>query len=297
LSEVSFLRCTFRHTLIVLAELLDRLRPVNTAFYNHTEAAPACLEGTRVDLLANINAWMNDPSGKTVYWLSGGAGTGKTTVAQSVVNIAKQLGIPYASFFFSRSSDDRRSYGNVIPTLAYQFAKSATLRSAICQAVSSDNDVHMSLSSSPPLCVLMVVDALDECKEDQNQVHGGDLIPVLLAASKSIPFLRVFLSSRRESSIERLFSGQTLHDHTQTLVLHRDIPKDLVHADIELYLRRELSKVEHSDHDINTLVQRSDGLFIYARTAVEYICDPHSSPTNQLIALMLKVEVVDSMLV
>jgi hypothetical protein len=156
-------------------------------------------------------------------------------------------------------------------------------------------DVLTPLLSSPPLCALIVLDALDECREDHNRTHGGDLTPVLLAASKSIPFLRVFLSSRRELSIERLFSCPTINNHTQTLVLHQDIPKDLVHADIELYLTGELLKVEHSvssqiafpsKHDIDTLVQRANGLFIYARTAVEYICDPNSSPAVQLTALM-----------
>jgi hypothetical protein len=303
--------CTSNYLLIVLQELLDRLRPVTAAFHDHTEAAPACLEGTRVELLANITTWINDRSGKTVYWLSGGAGTGKTTVAQSVANIAQQLGIPCASFFFSRSADDRRSYGNVIPTLAYQLATSAALRSDICKAVSSDNDIYTRsvqtqsqklimdvltpLLSSPTLCVLIVLDALDECREDQNKVYGGDLIPILLTALQSIPFLKVFLSSRRESSIERLFSRQTIIGNTQTLVLHRDIPKELVQADIELYLRRELSKFKNDDisavafpskQDIDTLVERADGLFIYARTAVEYICDPDSSPEVQLKALM-----------
>jgi Mrp family chromosome partitioning ATPase len=95
-----------------------------------------------VELLASVNTWMNDRSGKTVYWLSGGAGTGKTTVAQSVANIAQQLDILFASFFFSRSADDRHSYGNVIPTLAYQLATSAAMRSGICKAISITTSTH-----------------------------------------------------------------------------------------------------------------------------------------------------------
>jgi hypothetical protein len=41
-----------------------------------------------------------------------------------------------------------------------------------------------------------------------------------------------------------------------------------------------------SQSDIQKLVQQADGLFIYARTAVEYIRDPDSSPDVQLTSLV-----------
>jgi hypothetical protein len=40
-----------------------------------------------------------------------------------------------------------------------------------------------------------------------------------------------------------------------------------------------------SQSDLHTLVKQADGLFIYARTAVEYICDPDCSPDEQIAAL------------
>jgi hypothetical protein len=292
-------------------EILDRLRPVRAAVYDHTEAAPACLEGTRVELLTNITTWMQDGVSQKIYWLNGAAGTGKTAVAQSIANIAHEIGFICITFFFSRASDDRRNYANVIPTLAYQLAIEERCRHRICAAVSLDNDICTrtlqlqakkllldvlnTMTSDPPLGLLVVLDALDECKEDINKVHSGDLIPVLLGALKDVSFAKLFITSRRESSIERLFTQVDIFKDTRPLVLHRDIPKDLVQKDIEQYFRVELAELKRknslvstfpSEANVHTLVQRSDGLFIYARTAVEYISDPSGTPQQQLEALV-----------
>jgi hypothetical protein len=296
---------------ILPLDLLDRLRPIKTAFHDHTEAAPACLQGTRVNLLADITTWMTNETSETVYWLSGTAGTGKTTVAQSVAIIAKELGFLTATFFFSHLSDDRRSFGHVIPTLAYQLGKSKGLRPRVCEGIQSDDDIAIRpvrtqalklladvltpLPSDLPPCLLIVLDALDECKEDANKIHGGDLIPVLAATLKNLPFAKLFITSRPESSIERLFTRGNVFGDTLPLVLHHDIPKETVQDDIERYLKAELIKLRQEnslpssfppESDVQTLVQRADGLFIYARTAVEFISNPDSTPAHRLAALI-----------
>jgi hypothetical protein len=284
---------------------------VEAAFHDHGEAAPSCLEGTRVELLDKITEWLTDGQGESVYWLNGAAGTGKTTVAQSVARIAQSLNFITASFFFSRASDIRRSYGDVIPTLAYQLGKSKRLAPGICAALELDDNIRIrsvtiqaqkllqdtlaSLPSDLPPCVLIVVDALDECKEDAKQVHGGELVPVLLTLLKDVPFVRLFLTSQRESSIERLFSRRTASKATRALALHRDIAKDIVKADIERYLKAELARLEEyvadgiefpTNSQVRTLVERANGLFVYARTALEYISTSEGQPERRIVALI-----------
>jgi hypothetical protein len=296
--------------LIRLQDLIDKLSPVQRALHEHTET-PACLEGTRVELLNSIMQWMTDPTGKQVYWLTGVAGTGKTTVAQSVADMAKKLDILGATFLFSHLSEDRRDYRRVIPTLAYQLARDARLRSGVVAAVNADKaiamtstsiqarhllfDVLQRLSSSPPSCVLIVLDALDECNRDAQKMHGGDLIPILVAGLKNVPFVKVFLTSRPEPSIEAMFIDKNLHSQSRTLALHRDIEEKIVQSDIDRYLHSELKKLRGRipnnpnfppEADVRTLVERANNLFIYARTTVEYISDPLGEPDSRLAALI-----------
>jgi hypothetical protein len=264
-----------------------------------------------VELLASTAIWMTDQSSPKVYYLSGAAGTGKTAVAHSVALIAQELGFLTASFFFSHTAENRSSYNNVVPTLAYQLGKSKRLCPAICAAVDSDDDVGIRplrkqaeklirdilapLPSDTSPCVLLVLDALDECREDIKNAYGADVISVLLASLETVPFAKIFVTSRPESHIERLFARRITAQNTRALILHRDISKDTVQADIERYLRDELMKMKEdvaadvefpSQSDIQKLVQQADGLFIYARTAVEYIRDPDSSPDVQLASLV-----------
>ena len=72
----------------------------------YNDHKPICLEKTRIELLQEMEQWILNPDGEYIYWLSGSAGTGKSTIARTVATTlekAKQLG---ASFFFSRGGGD-----------------------------------------------------------------------------------------------------------------------------------------------------------------------------------------------
>jgi hypothetical protein len=292
-------------------ELLNRLAPVKTAFHDRAGAPAPCLEGTRVQLLEDVARWMADTNDKPVFWLTGVAGTGKTTVAKSIADMASKKEYLVVTFFFSHTSADRRDHTKVVPTLAYQLARDARLRPHIVAAINSDKDIA---SGSTPIQVkkllldglhapsslhedriLIVLDALDECQKDLNHINGGDLIPILLAGLKDIPFVKILLTSRPEPSIERIFMQKDLQGATFTLALHRDIEKGMVRADIARYLDHELSKLRDAipnspvfptEADMRLLVERTDTLFIYARTVVEYVSDPVGRPDRRLAALI-----------
>jgi hypothetical protein len=298
--------------------LLDRLKPALSSLYDDAEAAPSCLEETRVDLLAHIEEWMADPSGKPVYWLTGVAGTGKTTIAQSVAIMAdaKDRRRLFGSFFFSRTGAvDRRSAAAVIPTLVYQLAlKNGVFCSRLCEAIDSEPDIFRkkvevqtktllsdTCSTIParfPHPLVIVVDALDECDKQQG-VEGGSLIPVLLGALQNLPFrVKIFITSRPESSIENMFSRGDLRNNAEGLALHRDVEDSIVRNDIGRYLRHGLDKlsVDHPqvtvppsfplEAQFAALQDRAGTLFIYARTALEFISNPHASPRRQIELLL-----------
>jgi hypothetical protein len=292
-------------------ELLDRLNPVHAAFHDHIGVS-ACLEGTREQLLDDIEQWMMNLASKKVFWLKGAAGTGKTTIARSVAEKASKRNFLGATFFFSRASPDRRDFKSVIPTIAYQLAdRDPRLRSRIAAALEDDNtlrtaDVAIQAKElllealrapflDPPLCWLLVVDALDECDRADNGAHGGDLIPELLAAVKDAPFVKVFLTSRSDPTIESMFIDEDLGDATRNLALHRDIEEKTVQSDIRYYLRFELSKLGKrvgknvsfpEESSIDVLAERAGTLFVYASTVVKYISSLIGRPDRRLATLL-----------
>ena len=128
--------------------------------------------------------WSNSADGQCIFWLSGIAGTGKSTIARTVADKLAdedQLG---ASFFFSRGGGDLGNAGKVITTIAFQLAKvSSDLKRSICDAVGKHPDIAkkglreqwkrlvvqpisklQTESVRSPL--VFVVDALDECGDE-----------------------------------------------------------------------------------------------------------------------------------
>jgi hypothetical protein len=264
-----------------------------------------------VQLLEDVSRWMSDPDSKTVFWLTGVAGTGKTAIAKSVADMASKEKYFIATFFFSHTSADRRDHSKVIPTLAHKLARDSRLRPHVVAAIDLDRDIAISSTANQAKKllfdvlrapsfptdgrVLIILDALDECQKDSSHINGGDLIPFLLAGLKDIPFVKVLLTSRPEPSIERMFKRKDLHGDTFTLALHRDIDKGMVRADIARYLDHELSKLRDAmpnrpvfptKSDMRLLVEKADTLFIYARTVVEYISDPVGRPDHRLANLI-----------
>jgi ABC-type dipeptide/oligopeptide/nickel transport system ATPase subunit len=278
-------------SLIVYLDLLSKLHPVTAAFHDADGAAPTCLSGTRVALLDEIRTWFENDSDNCprFFWLSGIAGTGKTTVAQSVCEmLSDRLA---GTFFFSRDSAERRRPSNILPTLMYSLAYSrSAFRQSICDVIGQHPDVsskavqiqmqklisegmkNVQGTNQPPL--LFVLDALDECNKEGGR-EGGPFLPLLIARLSSLPYpVKVFMTSRPEATITNMVENATRPCH-----LHK-IAAPVVQADIELYLREEFAKILQlrdmeapwpTEEQIRLLVQLAGCLFIYAATVVKFV--------------------------
>jgi len=126
--------------------LLDELPHVKDAGYqsgNHD----TCLSGTRMEELRRIEDWEVDDKNKRVYWLNGGAGTGKSTIAQTFAERSSANGRLGASFFCSRDFDDRSNIHLIFPTLAFHLAyRNAVFKSSLIQILNSTpNAGHQSV--------------------------------------------------------------------------------------------------------------------------------------------------------
>ena len=52
---------------------------------SHGKVRERCMPGTREDVLTLIKSWLDDLNGPNIFWLSGSPGSGKTTIASTVV--------------------------------------------------------------------------------------------------------------------------------------------------------------------------------------------------------------------
>jgi hypothetical protein len=83
-------------------ELLNTLRPVEASRYSVQSTPTGCLHDTRVQLLKELTDWATDlePS-KSVFWLGGLAGTGKSAIMRTTCERLAASKLLGASLFVS----------------------------------------------------------------------------------------------------------------------------------------------------------------------------------------------------
>ena len=262
-----------------------------------------CLRGTRESVLDETIEWAKDPQDRHVFWLNGLAGTGKSTIAQTFAEMIAEEGILGASFFCSRDYLDRKELKHIFPTLAYQLAcRYPEFRNYIIQVIKRDPSVAQNslisqlrdlivvpLSSTNISCVI-VIDALDECVDDQ---PASAILSVLARLVKQLPFVRFFITGRPEPRIRTGFRLPLLEPLTQIFLLHEVKPSN-VDEDIQLYLQEKLTAVakRRSNFDVSkpwpcnkdlaALTKKSSGLFIFASTLARFIESEYHEPTERL---------------
>jgi len=146
-------------------QLLEKLPRADAAFFDSFEdrERPKCLEGTRVDILHEISEWGTIHGDKPIFWLSGLAGTGKSTIARTIADVFSEANYLGASFFFSRGKADRGDAHVLFSTLALQLAEtSPTLRIYIADSVKDNNSIgHKTLLYQWKHLILQPLSELD----------------------------------------------------------------------------------------------------------------------------------------
>ena len=274
--------------------LLNNFPQAKHAAYDAKSCAGrrSCTAKTREKILAGLVAWAADTGDTSIYWLSGKAGTGKTTIAFTFSQILDNLQILGASFFCSHIDTDSSNAKLIFPTLAYELARHSTAASdALLNALEADRNVgHKSMRDqflnlivtptkaaskgvSTPRPLIIVIDALDECA-DQNDVNV--VLSIIRQYSRILP-LKFFITSRPKQQI-----NVVPQEGNSKYILH-NIGENIVISDITRYAREELAIIAKGritgspisgwppeDH-LTTLVHLSDRLFIYAATACKYV--------------------------
>jgi hypothetical protein len=277
---------------------------IGASFNSHNDEHNArCLPDTRTELLDEITTWANNKDSKSVFWLSGMAGTEKSTIARTVVQSfasREQLG---ASFFSKKGKRERSNASRFLITTATDLVtcepgmlpgirKTLDEDSAISHKALKDQFVKLILqpllgikqACLRALAHVVVINALEEC------LREADIRAILqlLAQTKDVrPVpLRIVVTSRPELHI-RLGFREMPNGTYQDLVLHK-VPKSTIEHDIRLFLEHELGVVQQermlasdwpAQQQILELVELAVPLFIYAATVCRHVGCKGSSPT------------------
>ena len=293
--------------MVVEAVVLNSFRSAKQAEYRHGDRN-GCLGGTRRAVLDEIELWTRDFYKPPVYWLNGLAGTGKTTIAQITAERLFMDGRLGASFFCSRDFEDRSDLKFIFPTLAVQLARRyPEFRSIFIELAQSDPEVaHESLHGQmkrlivqplmkSDISTIIVIDALDECKDDQ---PASAILSVLGQFVMTIPKIKFFLTGRPEQRIREGFRLPLLANATDVFVLH-EVEKSQVRNDIQLFFRHSFSELKRrlpgldnwpAEEQLNLLCSRAAGLFVYAVATVRFIERKNGNPKRQLGLLLQSPE-------
>jgi hypothetical protein len=259
-----------------------------------------------------MEAWIAEPrapssssSGIPVFWLTGLAGMGKSTILKTFCQrISADNNFFLASFFASRNSAERRDPYRILHTLAQQLAISSDdIRPHVLSAVRSPQDVMQEpmheqinqLLAEPvkksQLCgrtIVFAIDALDECQKSAAGVEGGPLIELLARLLNHQP-VKLLVTSRQDDSIANMF-GSLSH---VSLRLH-EIASAVVDADVRRILNAGFDDIRRrrvrdigtdvwpTDSQLNTLVLLTGPFLIYAATLLKFVDGPRFSPKSRL---------------
>ena len=86
-----------------------------------------CLPSTRLSILEKILEWISSSSSQRILLLHGMAGTGKSTIANTIAKILFESGRLGASYCFSRDDMVDRNAENMFSTIAVEMAQSDKL--------------------------------------------------------------------------------------------------------------------------------------------------------------------------
>ncbi|KAK6966792.1 hypothetical protein R3P38DRAFT_3414049 [Favolaschia claudopus] len=273
---------------------------------------PMCHENTRTNILKNLRTWATAEDSKSILWMYGPAGTGKSAISQSMCRDLQQQGYLGASFFFKRGHPSRGSGLKLFPTIAYQLAVgSGVFKAALSRCLNEDPAiVHRSISIQLQKLIIgpsqeallsarntiIIIDGLDECENEGMQQDIVGSIGQLLPPNLSLHFL---IASRQEPHIMQAFDQQRMP--LDRLNVHGSL------KDIRVYLLDEFKRI-HMTHStmaaipgpwpteeiINYLVEKSSGHFIYAATAIKFIKDNDFHPPDRL-AMITQIQECDDM--
>src|SRR5258706_1637060 len=261
--------------------LLTRLERVKTGY----DLKLCCMEGTRGALLNQIVAWVaNESDTSNLYWIHGSPGIGKTSLAHSICENLHTSQRLAGAFFCQKDDANMSELRNILPTLISKLAEIfPPFRRIVADRLRSDPnltsrsmkdslflDFICGLPRHPKHALVFVIDALDECGDNENRPV---LLRVLSDAVARAPWLKIIVTSRPVDDIQHFF-----HRLPRSSYSPYDLAADHeAEADLQTFARNQFDSVATEcclatpwppQSLFDGVISRTNGLFIYIKTLV-----------------------------
>ena len=262
-------------------EILKILAKIET-LKNIRNHADRYVDGTRLSFFSAVDSWLNDRSSPNrVMVISGSAGMGKSVISAVICEKMQDAGRLAGSHFCQHDRVRHRKPKVMLQSLASQLCDILPeYKKALVEKLSRNlgveiNDLKVkelfellfeeplaSLNDSS-LAYLMVIDGLDE-SEFQGR---NELLDVIANYFEGLPlWIRFLVTTRPEIRIAENLKN--------LLPLQLDPNAEENVKDIYLYFDKQISHLLQSEHEeiiLRALVQKSEGVMLYAYYLADFI--------------------------
>ena len=262
-------------------EILKKLAKIDT-LKNVRQHGDRYVEGTRLSIFAKVESWLNDRSSPNrVMVISGNAGMGKSVISAVVCEKMQEAGRLAGNHFCQHDRARHRNPKVMLQSLASQLCDFLPdYKKALVEKLSRNLGVEINnmevkdllevlfeepLTSlnDPGLTYMMVIDGLDE-SEFQGR---NELLDVIANYFQGLPlWIRFLVTTRPEINIAE--NLKNLHP----LQLDPNVEENV--KDIYLYFETQISHLlqsEHRENILEALVQKSEGVMLYAHYLIDFI--------------------------
>jgi hypothetical protein len=248
-----------------------------------------CLPGTRREIIQEIVDWVNDDAEDIprVLLLSGMAGLGKSAIAHSLAQLFDGFGRLGSSYCFDRANQADRRPDNLFSTIACDLADlDPERKSALCQVIHGKRALRNTRAPreqfekfilQPSTCltsigpILIVIDALDECGDEESRQA---ILTILTNKAADLPSnFRILVTSRAEQDIL-----DALHETPYMISKRLDsVDATSTTHDISRFVHTRLGHISALERKwpsgdwCRLLAERSEGVFQWASTACRFI--------------------------
>ena len=262
-------------------EVLKRLAKIDN-LENLRQYRDRYIEGTRLFIFAKVESWLKDTSSPNrVMVISGNAGMGKSVISAVMCEKMQEAGRLAGSHFCQHDRARHRNPKVMLQSLASQLCDFLPdYNKALVEKLSRNLGVEINsmevkdlfevlfeepLTSlnDPGLTYLMVIDGLDE-SEFQGR---NELLDVIANYFQGLPrWIRFLVTTRPEINIAE--NLKNLHP----LQLDPNVKENV--KDICLCFEKQISHLLQSEHRgtiLQALVQKSQGVMLYAHYLADFI--------------------------